>query len=65
MTTPGNYDTDVSDIYAIHRALTGALDAASSYVATADLDTATEKARRDAPAIAVYDLADPGPRPTP
>jgi class 3 adenylate cyclase len=36
-----------------------------TYTQVADLDTATEKARRDAPAIAVYDLADPGPRPTP
>jgi len=39
MTTPGNYNTDVSDIYAIHRALTGALDAASSYVADAGVDS--------------------------
>ncbi|HWS44336.1 MAG TPA: hemerythrin domain-containing protein [Acidimicrobiia bacterium] len=38
MTTPGNYDTDVSDMYAAHRALIGALDAAPAYVAGAGLD---------------------------
>jgi hemerythrin-like domain-containing protein len=36
MTAPGNYETDVSDMYAVHRALIGALDAAPSYVATAE-----------------------------
>jgi hemerythrin-like domain-containing protein len=35
MTTLGNYDTDVSDLYAVHEALTGALDAAPEYVAAA------------------------------
>ena len=39
MTTPGNYNTDVSDMYAIHKALTGALDAAPAYVANADADS--------------------------
>ena len=39
MTTPGNYDTDVSDMYAVHRALTSALDAAPAYVAKSDLDS--------------------------
>jgi hemerythrin-like domain-containing protein len=34
----GNYDTEVSDMYAVHQALIGALDAAPTYVATADLD---------------------------
>ena len=39
MTTLGNYDTDVSDMYAVHKALTGALDAAPAYVAKAGLDS--------------------------
>jgi len=39
MTTLGNYNTDVSDMYAIHKALTGALDAAPAYVAKAGLDS--------------------------
>jgi len=39
MTTPGNYDTDVSDMFAIHKALTGALDAAPTYVAKAGVDS--------------------------
>src|SRR4029453_3438923 len=39
MTTPGDYNTDVSDMYAVHRALTGALDAAPAYVAKAGLDS--------------------------
>jgi hemerythrin-like domain-containing protein len=38
MTTLGNYSTDVSDMYAIHKALMGALDSAPAYVAKADLD---------------------------
>jgi hemerythrin-like domain-containing protein len=38
MTTPGNYTTDVSDMVAVHRALTNALDAAPNYVAGAGLD---------------------------
>jgi hemerythrin-like domain-containing protein len=38
-TTPGTFDTDVSDMYAIHKALLGALDAAPAYVADAGLDT--------------------------
>ena len=36
MTNPGNFNTDVSDMYAVHHALTGALDAAPTYVARAD-----------------------------
>jgi hemerythrin-like domain-containing protein len=39
MATPGNYNTDVSDMYAVHKALTGALDAAPTYVAKADVDS--------------------------
>ena len=39
MTTPGNYNTDVSDMYAVHKALTGALDAAPTYVAKAGVDS--------------------------
>jgi hemerythrin-like domain-containing protein len=38
MTTLTTYDTDVSDMYAVHRALLGALDAAPACVATADVD---------------------------
>jgi hemerythrin-like domain-containing protein len=38
MTTLGNYNTDVSDMYAIHTALTGALDAAPAYIANAGVD---------------------------
>src|SRR5439155_13688635 len=38
MTTLVTYDTDVSDMYAIHKALLGALDAAPAYVAEAGLD---------------------------
>jgi hemerythrin-like domain-containing protein len=40
MTTLGIYDTDVSDMYAIHKALLGALDAAPVYVAGAGSDAA-------------------------
>src|SRR5436190_6120206 len=39
MTTLGNYDTDVSDMYAVHKALTSALDAAPTYVDKAGLDS--------------------------
>ena len=39
MTPVGNYDTDVSDMYAVHKALTGALDAAPAYVAKVGLDS--------------------------
>ena len=39
MTTLGNYNTEVSDMYAVHKALTGALDAAPAYVAKAGLDS--------------------------
>ena len=38
-TTLGTYDTDVSDMYAVHKALLGALDAAPEYVANAELDS--------------------------
>jgi hemerythrin-like domain-containing protein len=39
MTTVGNsYDTDVSDMYAVHKAILGALDAAQAYVAEAGLE---------------------------
>jgi hemerythrin-like domain-containing protein len=38
MTTPGNYNTDVSDMLAVHKALTSALDPASAYVTTAGVD---------------------------
>jgi hemerythrin-like domain-containing protein len=38
MATLGNYDTDVSDMYAVHKALTGALDPAPAYVGSAGLD---------------------------
>ena len=38
MTTLGTYNTDVSDMYAVHNALTGALDAAPRYVAEAGVD---------------------------
>jgi hemerythrin-like domain-containing protein len=40
MTTLGIYDTDVSDMYAIHKALLGALDTAPVYVAGASPDAA-------------------------
>jgi len=39
MTTLSNYNTDVSDMYAVHKALTGALDAAPAYVAKAGVDS--------------------------
>jgi hemerythrin-like domain-containing protein len=39
MTTPGTYDTDVSDMHAVHKALLGALDAAPGCVAKAGLDS--------------------------
>jgi len=39
MTALGNCTTDVSDMYAVHKALTGALDAAPAYVAKAGLDS--------------------------
>ena len=38
MTTLGTYQTDVSDMYAVHKALLGALDAAPQYVASAELE---------------------------
>ena len=40
MSTLGNYGTDVSDMHAVHNALTGALDAAPRYVAEAGVDAA-------------------------
>ena len=43
MTTPGNYNTDVSDMLAVHRALTSALDAAPAYIAKAGLDSEREE----------------------
>ena len=43
MTTLGNYNTDVSDMYATHQALIGALDAAPAYVANADLDSSASR----------------------
>ena len=39
MTTLGDHNTDVSDMYAIHKALVGALDAAPVYVAKTDTDS--------------------------
>jgi hemerythrin-like domain-containing protein len=39
MTTLGNCNTDVSDMFAVHNALTGALDAAPEYVGKADGDS--------------------------
>ena len=39
MTALGHCTTDVSDMYAVHKALTGALDAAPAYVAKARLDS--------------------------
>ena len=42
-TTLGNYNTDVSDMYAVHKALTGALEAAPAYVANADLDSSASR----------------------
>lgn len=38
MPTLATYNTDVSDMYAVHRALLGALDAAPAYVAGAGVD---------------------------
>ncbi len=38
MTLVGTYDTDVSDMYAVHKALLGALDAAPGWVAEVGLD---------------------------
>ena len=38
MTTLATYDTDVSDMYAVHKALLGALDSAPAYVADAGID---------------------------
>ena len=35
MTSLGTYDTDVSDMYAVHRALVGALDSAPERIAKA------------------------------
>ena len=40
MTSLGTCDTDVSDIYAVHRALLGALDAAPGYIGGAGPDAA-------------------------
>lgn len=40
MTTAGNFDTDTTDMLAVHHALTGALDAAPEYVAKAGADAA-------------------------
>ena len=39
VTTLGNHNTDVSDMLAVHRALTGALEAAPAYVANAGVDS--------------------------
>jgi hemerythrin-like domain-containing protein len=38
VTTLGTYDTDVSDMYAVHKAILGALDAAPAYIADAGRD---------------------------
>ena len=38
VTDLGNHNTDVSDMLAVHRALTGALDAAPAYVTNAGVD---------------------------
>src|SRR5215470_11818568 len=38
MTTLGAYDTDISDMYAVHRALLGAIDAVPHSVASAGDD---------------------------
>jgi hemerythrin-like domain-containing protein len=38
VTIPGQYDTDVSDMFAVHKALLGALDAAPQYVTKAGND---------------------------
>jgi hemerythrin-like domain-containing protein len=38
VTSPGSYDTDVADMYAVHKALMGALDAAPAYVGKAGSD---------------------------
>src|SRR6516165_5784726 len=39
MTTLGTYHTDVSDMYAVHKALLGALDAVPDYIAGTQLDS--------------------------
>ncbi len=39
MTTPGSFNTDTSDMAAVHRALLGALDSAAAYVGQAGDDT--------------------------
>ena len=39
MTSLGNRNTDVSDMYAVHKAITGALEAAPAYVAKAGVDS--------------------------
>src|SRR5262245_17823768 len=39
MTNLGSYDTDVADMFAVHHALLGALDAAPAYVASAGADS--------------------------
>ena len=39
MTTVGTYHTDVSDMYAVHKALLGALDAVPDYIAGTQLDS--------------------------
>ncbi len=38
MTSPGSYSTDTSDMFAVHRAILGALDAAALRVASAEGD---------------------------
>src|SRR5262245_58251511 len=40
LVTAGIYDTDVSDMFAVHKAILGALAAAQAYVAEAGLDQA-------------------------
>jgi hypothetical protein len=39
MTSPGKYNTDVSDMLAVHKALTGALEAAPAHVGKAGVDS--------------------------
>ena len=46
MTTLGSYNTDVSDMYAVHKALTGALDAAPAYVDKAGVDSRARRSDR-------------------